>query len=585
MYCYHCGNKVNNSMKKCPYCGGIFEDIESLIFENTLDELAKSLGQNDKSRFSAKIGNSYITINGDKYIVCRIYAFMKNITDKTEKELKDYIHYTSYKNLAEVGYKKINKMIEKVIYAAIVFLKNMNTDVKYDSINNSDFNFYIDTEYIWEPIYISADDFSDLHEALLEARKKLNRGRKTWIGGGFGVKGAIKGSVTAGIMNTAENTVRRSMMAGVAKIYENSAKNTLKEDPRFVKEIVDRWKEFIFEVAQILVKKLCDDYDYSINELSEFDKYLNNVTNNKMSEKESVEAINQCPFNIDGYINLYAINKKYCSELVRLARFCGIEQEVLQKFVISVDSKKISFKPIGIDIDAEQLMNIKSELVSLEKNNPAYSRKYDIKFIKEEQEYHKKVNELITKVTSNTLKAQIEKIFKSNNIEIMLKEFLLENGKFAENDVFQYLLDEVKILGEKIYISYYKDKCHPLIYDALLIAKYNDLIHDKYANCTLKKEVTEKLIIAAQAGRTYPMAYIGVGRCEGRDFISKNKIIGEDYLKRSAEHNCILAIAYLGCFYKRGSYGFKRDINLGNKYLKIAADAGNKLAKKELAKL
>lgn len=100
-----------------------------------------------------------------------------------------------------------------------------------------------------------------------------------------------------------------------------------------------------------------------------------------------------------------------------------------------------------------------------------------------------------------------------------------------------------------------------------------------------KKNVTEALEKAAEAGRPYPMLYIGKTYCSGYGFIKKNEKKGLNYLRKAAEYNCLAAIAYIGEFYKKGKHGLKKDITLGNKYLKIAADAGNGYAKKELSKL
>jgi len=43
MYCYNCGQKINNSILKCPYCSCTFDQnkLDKVIFDMTIETIAR----------------------------------------------------------------------------------------------------------------------------------------------------------------------------------------------------------------------------------------------------------------------------------------------------------------------------------------------------------------------------------------------------------------------------------------------------------------------------------------------------------------------------------------------------------------
>ena len=282
----------------------------------------------------------------------RLFGYSLKVNDDLEKYNVYRVKYIKLIELAQIEMDKvienssgIQELIEGYIKISTKFILNsidMNIKNLYQlGINDVDRDIFIDkycNKYFNYNIYLT-----DLEEEYIKIRQTSNElkqyremkknSRAKWQGGGFGVKGAIKGAATASVLNAGSSflhsfgDVTESMrdsnkITNMLKSLEQEYKSNGKLKEGINKCILGCLCGFIDEL--IINKKITS---VNISEKEALALYKNTIEYEKNSDKiiqNMLNCIIKYPYNIKPYEMLYSINSKD-EGLLTLIKFFGIE--------------------------------------------------------------------------------------------------------------------------------------------------------------------------------------------------------------------------------------------------------------------
>ncbi len=212
--CPDCEKMVSERVSACPNCGCPAE-----FFTNG-NSLNNNKGENKTT--TNNINNTIAGSSNDKYKIVFCFSDKQHIQyDIRDKELAKYcgslyreamdsrfrfeqLYRNSYnmdiaiKKLGDEAGVIIGKIMDKCV--RFLFVNNINyTPIaffeKYSKTKKLAYYDFIDD------VLNQYAEIYDEKKQLADYRNSVIAGRSRWMGGGFGLKGAIKGAITAGAMN------------------------------------------------------------------------------------------------------------------------------------------------------------------------------------------------------------------------------------------------------------------------------------------------------------------------------------------------------------------------------------------------
>ena len=263
MYCYNCGKSIYNGIKKCPYCEIQIDhsEIDEIIQQNTWAHISERCPTIEKPYSKTfDIGGHSITVSGDYYIFAYISVFINRIQAAIVKEVSEYYNTHSFDYLVKEGEKFLSKKFQDVGNAVLGFkYKNSGHITRDDQITVS--QNVQQSMWIWRTMYGIAEEFDDLKSDLAARRQAMHIDRKDyWVGGGFGVSGAIKGKMQADILNagaSAKNSIAnfasKAIQAGIDRSNMEKLKKEIKNNPELKDIIIEGVYEFFSECSKFLM--------------------------------------------------------------------------------------------------------------------------------------------------------------------------------------------------------------------------------------------------------------------------------------------------------------------------------------------
>lgn len=184
--------------------------------------------------------------------------------------------------------------------------------------------------------------YEGIEKQIAYGRSVQRNTRSTWSGGGFGLAGAIKGTVMAGILNTGTDIVR-----GIGDFFTDSMdKGKLEKVRQKLFEEDELWDltvEFIsnccsgvyYGVSIELGSKKEIEAPWEDEELiEESDAIFSNVQSKIKNQKSKMELmcqiIEQCPYNDEYYKFLYEEPWTNKAEVKALAIYLGCDATILE---------------------------------------------------------------------------------------------------------------------------------------------------------------------------------------------------------------------------------------------------------------
>jgi hypothetical protein len=554
----------------------MFDDeiLEEMIFANTLKEISSHVPDipTEKSKTFLVAGNP-INITGKEFIFGHVFNYANQLWSIISTQTKKYIDQSYFNQLVKEGETYIASLLEEIIYLSMAYVhKNGNVKIS-KSMKKRFFDLCDYAEVAWEPVYVAASEFQDLHQALAERRALSKKARSGyWVGGGFGIKGAIKGKIKADILNaggaalnSAGNAVRTAIQAGRDYSKEESLKNELMQSWQFIHAIMVGLKQFLKSLVELLLEAFCETKDRQ--EGLEIYEQIQNYSRTKVKKtslEKAIQSLNDHPFDIDMYANLYAQNSNCGAVLSEMASFCSVQSDVYSLFVeIDEDQwgeEKFDLDTIGIDIGKPELLKIKSWLISVEESNPAYLsanfRQGDV-WAESEHQYHEKINALLMLHAIMEASKELEQDFSKKDIADVIETWANHNDEIHENILLIKLLSILEEQGTEAFLNKIGDNhLFPIVAEAILIHNHH----------------LESMKTAALAGRIHVMAHWG-----HYQYKQGNRSDGEKWLLEAAKRHDYLGIAYLSEFFRKGIGGMRGNSFYSDLCLKIATAYGKRI--------
>ena len=259
--------------------------------------------------------------------------------------------YKDFGNLASLA-KKGNEVAQEYIQETLnMMISDLKRNKVYDvSLNRVLEEYYYDIFYDWEEAY---DSVCEAYEAIMDNKEeavRLRRERKEsrgrWVGGGFGLGGAIKGAMTAGTLNMASGAVH-----GVFNAFGNIASSLAASSAA---SKVYKKEETLYALLRGLYRTILSIHlvycEYLDMEIPEYDMekakiILTNIPDMPQSDKipQLIKCIKTCPIYEEIYFSAVDELGDEKGEIADIAKKFGLGSEVIKY------KSKLAVRPIDID--------------------------------------------------------------------------------------------------------------------------------------------------------------------------------------------------------------------------------------------
>lgn len=203
--CPDCGKMISERVDACPFCG-----CPSKFFDNSVKKEEKEIPDSSSKLkdITFKFKNAVITYPGGSEKYAEILGeFFFHASVLYTKYLNAY-HESDLDKIMGRLKLQAEKDIDNTIEAIVKDLYSRNIRITAEEFKNRyDKKYNMDFASKLKPIEKAISEVQDEKYYRQQQREaeKMSRGR--WQGGGFGVSGAVKGAVTAGLMNMASDSL------------------------------------------------------------------------------------------------------------------------------------------------------------------------------------------------------------------------------------------------------------------------------------------------------------------------------------------------------------------------------------------
>jgi len=259
--------------------------------------------------------------------------------------------YKDFGNLASLA-KKGNEVAQEYIQETLnMMISDLKRNKVYDvSLNRVLEEYYYDIFYDWEEAYDSVceayEDIMDNKEEAVRLRRERKESRGRWVGGGFGLGGAIKGAMTAGALNMASGAVH-----GVFNAFGNIASSLAASSAA---SKVYKKEETLYALLRGLYRTILSIHlvycEYLDMEIPEYDMekakiILTNIPDMPQSDKipQLIKCIKTCPIFEEIYFSAVDELGDEKGEIADIAKKFGLGSEVIKY------KSKLAVRPIDID--------------------------------------------------------------------------------------------------------------------------------------------------------------------------------------------------------------------------------------------
>lgn len=601
MFCIECGKKLPDDAKFCMYCGKAvnFETDEDKGNQAAAGELKEFIIKENRIIFMPDI------IQNTKY---RKIFHMNAYAQK--RAMMDYYseRISWFNDVYEFAIPESLAYIENAVDNAIkILLEESIFDYSRDSFVRQ---FKIEDSYISD-IKVVIDKYDEIDEywrSLKQTRSIQRSSRSRWEGGGFGLGGALKGAMTAGILNAGTgifqgigDTITNSKDA--AKM--NGMKNDAFKNCHFREIIMDAVYKANIRIGYFLCCVLAENgiIDNVVPPVDEdelklrIDNLKTQLARKRISDEKVIEKISDWiqsnPFAFPYYGFLYEILGDSDQNLPAICDFLGFQTEykAYRAEYISELVKNLEH-PDDSPIDSinEKLAQIavissKYELPNVEQKELA-AIEYAI-FEKKQMEdgiADQLKNNVFNEARVNDLlgKGQTEEVWEmldGNNgyVEWKLTEYY--------NGLVEAFIDrrDYARIEKKLEYAYRQADLQNL-YALYLVNDIKRQCYSKDNNKSKIIRVDEKLLELAEKGQISACASVGFYYYHGYGYFRQDYERAFEMLEYASEKNHPMGMAWLGSMYLYG-LGMQKDKEEAYKWLKLAAYYGQAYAVKELKNL
>ena len=323
--CPECGGKLSDKAKKCPHCG----------YPNECSTTEKMLTNEKDNDTSFELAGYILSFPKDTMIYVELRKEYEIAAQKLKKIVIDY--YYSNTDLGDIIYNVSNKVSEvlagiidtslKGLYKFGIHMTPETFLEKYISRSG----YMIDYGQTISGVVTKYAEILN-EKASLEQYLQLQRqSRMRWQGGGFGLKGAIKGVITAEMLNM-----------GTDFIHSFGDASRKKSNQLFIKNNIQALKDSDYTKAQIIngaYEAVIGVFFALINEL-----YVNDVISSIPFERDLYKEVKTMCESIDRYSETKPEKKKGYIDAICKYPYCEKAYRLLYDIVKRTEEEETLFK-------------------------------------------------------------------------------------------------------------------------------------------------------------------------------------------------------------------------------------------------
>ena len=246
-----------------------------------------------------------------------------------------------FKSIEDVHTKATGIAMDLLHPAVEAALADLVSYTVYD-VDLTCFSDYYNAEASWESAFVEVDDrymaIILKTEELDDYRTQRRESRGRWVGGGFGIGGAVKGAMQAGAINLATGAVHGTFNLigkGLTAAGNAVEKNKLFADPSTKEALVNGVYWLVFNVHYGLVNALLDrkpelQIGYvSADDSAKATRLLDNIAAGRIPEeairKQPIESITLNPYDEASYQHWLTRYGDDDGQLETVERYFGIQ--------------------------------------------------------------------------------------------------------------------------------------------------------------------------------------------------------------------------------------------------------------------
>ncbi|MWC29172.1 TerD family protein [Paenibacillus sp. MMS18-CY102] len=627
-FCINCGSSLVPNSKFCSNCGtpvAVPEGAATTDQAEISAEIptkapaeapakpdAEAEGNSSMASATFQLLGRTLSFSEDMVEYNKLRRMFSTYASKSRTDFVAYYH-TYVKSFDDLFDKAFPTFIESVIaslkFGVSVLMKYDVDDVDFDRLasfaaENLDMQAYI------APFVEAAEKIEEYAENLSSYRELSRAGRSRWQGGGFGLAGAIKGALTAGMLNMGTGMVRGigdSLTNAGDRAKIASMKKEIFTDHRTLALLTEGVHECCFGVFFSVWQILEDEGRIPVIEFdterlnARANNLVEHYANDKSLYNKAVDALCECirhyPYSVSYYTNLYAIARGSRQEALKAAKYFGLESEY-REGIVDLDRSRLANIKAMPDDTLEQIAVKRQKLDGLRKDNP------DLDVNALQSSLGEKKNLLTQQIKQqasvaagleqvDAIRKPIDEAIRNRNLELVWAE--IGNGNvYAEyalekhykdtvcyNSIENYNVSEMESLLSDVQ----KRANSGHIYAQYLIADMEYAMYGRDRRNSSKEKAAASVVIEMAAkGNISAIAMQGFWGSQGYNNATPTKSSAIALLEKAASRQQPTALAWLGSFYRSGDHGLSIDKEKAEMMLKLAAAYGQPYGIKELEK-
>ena len=212
--CSDCEREFSDKAKACPNCGcprsyfvalnhNVSTESNPSSQNNPEDNINTRLLETKEYKYSFIFGSKTFNYTEDDKNIAFLYGiFLRMATESQEKMTEMLDSCANVREAFEKCRSLGNSIVDSVLDECMRYLYSYNIKITVTQFKNkyqNKYNFRFDE--IINELQREVGDLEVLKGRLESARASEISSRARWSGGGFGLKGAIKGAATASLLN------------------------------------------------------------------------------------------------------------------------------------------------------------------------------------------------------------------------------------------------------------------------------------------------------------------------------------------------------------------------------------------------
>ena len=595
MFCHNCGLKLPDGVNFCPSCGTKCMTIEDS--SNSLVTIHQIQPQEDIGVTFNILGHDIkFSPNTELYNEIRIPFADYGVEVLQEAGKWANSAMRTIDDIFQTGMPLTVNLIHKALELGVRLLMSRGVDDISISRLSDVCGDRIDPNSFIQYFVQKGSEIEQYAEELAIKRNIARSNRSRWCGGGFGVKGALKGAITAGALNMGAGTIHgigdfitdagdRSTITKMKK----TAVETTEAHHVYVKGVYNCCIGVFDGVYEVLLdRKILSSVFFDTGKIKAKMENFYTIEQKQLSiEKQNeriapilLEGIETDPYYILPYVDLYLRFQNCRNQVLKVAEHFHVDYFLCSRIEQHLRRTLEKLKPQSEDT-CQSIKKKQELLLRIENDYPGIDLDvHDVKYaLAEQYEIKHAENEVLD------LKSKIDQAI-SEGKESYVWELANKGNTYAV-----YALE-----------TYYQTCCGDLIeqHNSTVIRGRIARVEVYAAGGSIAAEYIFYYImfkagrcsaarnICALADKGFPaaMAMKGFWATHEQDYCGKASIPeGVRLLELAAEKEDPTALAWLGIFYRAGKCGLPQDLKKAELLLTKAAAYGHPAAIKELGKM